>query len=105
MFLHPGHIRELFMINDCINRILGLCVQWPVIIIIEFVNQTTLAKITGKTQLKITNGDEFRYPTFFVEIQWIIDLDFTKVIIIDILENQKNDLCHQVDLYGSLHEL
>ena len=22
--------------------------------------------------LKITNGEEFRYPTFFVEIQWVI---------------------------------
>ena len=24
--------------------------------------------------LKITNGEEFRYPTFFVEIQWVISV-------------------------------
>ena len=24
--------------------------------------------------LKITNGEEFKYPSFFVEIQWVISL-------------------------------
>ena len=32
-----------------------------------------ISKYEGNRRvLKITNGEEFRYPTFFVEIQWVI---------------------------------